>query len=62
MRPNPSYPAAGDECCQSLSDLEAEDWRGPVKVLTHTHTLVWALTGAEPLGAAAQTALATASW
>src|SRR5260370_34976413 len=32
--------------------------RGPVKVLTDTHTLVWALTGPEPLGAAARAALA----
>jgi len=29
-----------------------------VKILTDTHTLVWALTGAEPLGAAARAALA----
>lgn len=29
-----------------------------MKVLTDTHTLVWALTGSEPLGAAAQAALA----
>jgi len=29
-----------------------------VKVLTDTHTLVWALTGSEPLGAAANAALA----
>jgi PIN domain nuclease of toxin-antitoxin system len=29
-----------------------------VKVLTDTHTLVWALTGAEPLGTAARAALA----
>jgi PIN domain nuclease of toxin-antitoxin system len=29
-----------------------------VKVLTDTHTLVWALTGAAPLGAAAHAALA----
>jgi PIN domain nuclease of toxin-antitoxin system len=30
-----------------------------VKVLTDTHTLIWALTGVEPLGAAARTALAS---
>ena len=29
-----------------------------MKVLTDTHTLVWALTGSEPLGAAARAALA----
>ena len=29
-----------------------------MKVLTDTHTLVWALTGSEPLGAAAHAALA----
>jgi PIN domain nuclease of toxin-antitoxin system len=29
-----------------------------VKVLTDTHTLVWALTGSEPLGTAARAALA----
>lgn len=34
--------------------------RGPVRVLTDTHTLVWALTGVEPLGAAARDALANA--
>jgi PIN domain nuclease of toxin-antitoxin system len=32
--------------------------RGPVRVLTDTHTLVWALTGLEPLGASAHAALA----
>ncbi len=30
-----------------------------MKVLTDTHTLVWALTGSEPLGAAAHAALAS---
>ena len=36
--------------------------RGPVKVLTDTHTLVWALTSAEPLGTAARAALASSSF
>jgi PIN domain nuclease of toxin-antitoxin system len=33
-----------------------------VKVLTDTHTLVWALTGAVPLGAAAHAALAGSAY
>ncbi len=49
----------GNDWWRPMTDEEAEDWvQRAVRVLTDTHTLVWALSKPEELGAGAREALA----